>query len=205
METAIRAIFWDVGGVLLSNAWDHTERAQALERFHLDRAQFDQRHEAVVQAFERGQLTLDEYLGRTVFYTQRPFTPDEFRAAMFPLSKPLPGMLDFTQALSDSGQYFMATINNESRELNQYRIDTFGLRKIFRLFVSSCFVGLRKPDPQIFHLALELTQIPAEQCCFIDDRPENLKGAATLGLKTIQKLTLEQLRADLEKLGVEAS
>lgn len=201
---AIRAIFWDVGGVLLSNAWDHTERAEALSRFHLDANEFQERHDPIVAPFERGQMTLDEYLNQTVFYRERSFTREEFRDCMFSLSQPLPGMLEFAQALSDSGKYGMSTLNNESRELNNYRIETFGLRNIFRLFVSSCYVGLRKPDREIYRLALEVTQIPAEQSCFIDDRPGNLKVAAELGINSVQRQTLEQLRADLQKLGISA-
>jgi putative hydrolase of the HAD superfamily len=104
--------------------------------------------------------------------------------------------------LANSGKYFMSTINNESRELNLYRIEKYNLRTIFRLFVSSCFVGLRKPEQGIYHLALEITQIPAQQCCFIDDRPLNLEAAAQFGMHTIEMQTLEQLRKDLEKLGV---
>ena len=130
--SAIRAIFWDVGGVLLSNAWDHTQRAAALEHFHLDEEEFHDRHEMVVSSFERGKITLDEYLDRTVFYRTRPFTPDAFRDYMYSLSQPFPDVLQFAQALTDSGKYFMGTIKNESRELNDYRIEKFGLRKIFR-------------------------------------------------------------------------
>jgi putative hydrolase of the HAD superfamily len=110
--------------------------------------------------------------------------------------------LEFAQALTDSGKYFMSTLNNESRELNNYRIETYGLRKIFRLFVSSCFVGFRKPEADIYRLALETTQIPAEQSCYIDDRALNLECAAKLGMETIEMGELEQLRADLAKLGV---
>ena len=200
--SAIRAIFWDVGGVLLSNAWDHTQRAAALEHFHLDEEEFHDRHEMVVSSFERGKITLDEYLDRTIFYRTRPFTPDAFRDYMYSLSQPFPDVLQFAQALTDSGKYFMGTINNESRELNDYRIEKFGLRKIFRLFVSSCFVGFRKPERDIYRLALETTQIPAEQCCFIDDRALNLECAVKLGMRTIQMQQLEQLRGDLAKLGV---
>ncbi len=149
----IHAIFWDVGGVLLTNAWDHTERAAALERFHLDEKDFASRHEMVVSSFERGKITLDEYLDRTVFYRNRPFTRDEFRDYMFSLSQPMPEVLAFAHALADSGTYFMGTINNESRELNLYRIEKYGLREIFRLFASSCFVGLRKPESGIYRLA----------------------------------------------------
>jgi putative hydrolase of the HAD superfamily len=200
--SAIRAIFWDVGGVLLSNAWDHTERAEALEQFQLDAKDFNDRHALVVSSFERGQITLDEYLDRTVFYRERPFTKDAFREFMFSLSRPSPEVLEFAQALTDSGKYFMGTINNESRELNNYRIEKFGLRKIFRLFVTSCYVGFRKPERDIYRLALEVTQIPAEECCFIDDRAANLECPAQMGMHTIEMKGLEGLRAELGKLGV---
>jgi putative hydrolase of the HAD superfamily len=199
----IHTIFWDVGGVLLTNAWDHNERAAALEHFHLDEEEFHSRHEAVVAPFERGGITLDEYLDRTVFYDKRSFTRDEFRNYMFSLSQPMPEVLAFARALADSGKYFMGTINNESRELNQQRIEKFGLQNIFRLFVSSCFVGLRKPESAIYHLAIEITQVNPEECCFIDDRAANLVGAAKLGMRTIQMQTLEQLRGELGKIGVE--
>ena len=202
--SVIRAIFWDIGGVLLSNAWDHTERAEALHHFQLDEKGFHDRHEMVVSSFERGKITLDEYLDRTVFYRPRPFTRESFREYMFALSKPVPKVLEFAQDLADSGKYFMGTINNESRELNYYRIEQFGLRKLFRVFVSSCFVGYRKPERDIYRLALEITQIPAEQCCFIDDRALNLECAAQLGMKTIEMHQVDQLREELAKLGVSA-
>ncbi len=201
--SAIRAIFWDVGGVLLTNAWDHTQRNAALEHFHLDEEEFHDRHEMVVSSFERGKITLDEYLDRTVFYRPRPFAHEQFRDFMFTLSQPLPGVLEFALALSASSKYFMGTINNESRELNAYRIEKFGMRRIFRVFVSSCFVGLRKPERDIYRLALETTQFPGEECCFIDDRALNLECAAKLGMKTIEMNGVEQLRAELETLGVE--
>jgi putative hydrolase of the HAD superfamily len=200
--SAIRAIFWDVGGVLLTNAWDHNERAEALDHFHLDAKEFQDRHEPLVSAFERGQITLDEYLDRTVFYRARPFTKDAFREFMFSLSQPFPKVLEFAQALTDSRKYFMGTINNESRELNNYRIEKFGLRKIFRLFISSCYVGFRKPERDIYRVALETTQIPADECCFIDDRAGNLECPGQMGMHTIEMKGLEQLRTELGKLGV---
>jgi putative hydrolase of the HAD superfamily len=198
----IRALFWDIGGVLLTNAWDRSERAKAFQKFHLDADEFHSRHEMVVSSFERGKITLHEYLERTVFYTPRPFSPDEFRDYMFSLSQPLPETPQFARALAASGKYFMSTINNESRELNLFRIEKFELRKIFRVFVSSCFVGLRKPERDIYRLALEITQFPADECCFIDDRALNLECAAQIGMHTIQALSPQQLRAELEKLGV---
>jgi putative hydrolase of the HAD superfamily len=201
---AIRAIFWDVGGVLLTNAWDRAQRGAALEHFHLDEEEFNDRHEMVTSSFERGKITLDEYLDRTVFYRTRPFTRDAFREYMFSLSQPFPEVLAFARRLSDSGKCFMATINNESRELNYYRIEKCGLRRIFRLFVSSCFVGVRKPERDIYRLALEMTQIPAQECCFIDDRVLNLECAAKLGMHTIEMQDLERLRENLGKLGIGA-
>jgi putative hydrolase of the HAD superfamily len=200
--SAIRAIFWDVGGVLLTNAWDHTERAEAFEHFRLDPEEFHDRHEMVVSSFERGQITLDQYLNRTIFYRPRTFSREAFRDFMFSLTRPFPDVLQFAQSLAGSDKYFMGTINNESRELNNFRIEKFGLRNIFRIFISSCYVGLRKPEAEIYRLALEITQFPADQCCFIDDRAPNLESPAKLGMHTIQMQELEQLRADLQKLGV---
>jgi putative hydrolase of the HAD superfamily len=200
----IRAIFWDVGGVLLTNAWDHVERTEALNHFHLDEAEFHDRHEMEVSSFEQGKITLDEYLDRTVFYRPRTFSREDFKTYMFSLTKPFPEVLDLARKLAESGNYLMGTINNESRELNLYRIEKNGLRNIFRVFVSSCFVGLRKPELEIYRMALEITQIPAEQCCFIDDRAPNLDPAAKLGIETIHMQSVDQLKKGLSALGVTA-
>jgi len=174
----------------------------ALEHFRLDEEEFHSRHDMVVSSFERGKISLDEYLDRTIFYRNRPFSRDEFRDYMFSLSQAMPEVLAFARALALSGRYFMATINNESRELNLHRIEKFGLREIFRLFVSSCFVGLRKPESGIYRLAIETTQMNPEECCFIDDRALNLECAAKLGMRTIQMQNLGQLREELGRLGV---
>jgi len=198
----IRAIFWDVGGVLLTNAWDRSQREAALERFKLDEEEFTDRHEMVASSFERGKIGLDEYLDRTVFYRSRPFGREEFKGYMLSLSQPQEDVLSLAKALTGSGKYLMGTINNESRDLNLYRIEKFGLRSIFSLFVSSCFVGLRKPEQDIYRLALETTQKTPEECCFIDDRALNLEVAKRLGMHTIEMDNIEQLRADLQKLGV---
>ena len=196
------AIFWDIGGVLLSNAWDHEQRRRTLKHFNLDEVEFESRHEMLVSSFERGKITLQEYLERTIFYRPRSFTPDAFTQYMLSLSQPHPEALQLAKALSQSRNYLMSTINNESKELNLSRIQTFGLREIFSLFVSSCFVGLRKPEDGIYRLALEITQRPPEECCFIDDRPLNLDIASRLGMHVIQMQNVNQLRQDLQKLGV---
>ena len=200
----ITAIFWDVGGVLLSNAWDREQRRRALERFKLDEAEFDDRHEMVISSFERGKISLGEYLERTIFYRKRAFTPEEFREYMFSLSQPLPDVLELARKLAKSAKYLMCSINNESQELNEYRIRKFGLREIFALFLSSCYVGLRKPEEGIYQLALEVTQKMPQECCFIDDRALNLEAAARLGMHTIRIENADQLRAELLKLGIAA-
>ena len=198
----IRAIFWDVGGVLLTNAWDRSQREAALERFKLDEEEFTDRHELVVSSFERGKIGLDEYLDRTVFYRTRPFSKDEFKNYVLRLSQPSEEVLSVARTLAGSGKYLMGTINNESRELNLYRIEKFGLRSIFSLFVSSCFVGLRKPEPEIYRLALEMTQKRPDECCFVDDRALNLEVAKRMGMYTIEMENAEELRSELQKLGV---
>jgi putative hydrolase of the HAD superfamily len=199
----ISAIFWDIGGVLLTNAWDKSERLRALNEFQLDQVEFHDRHEMLVSSFERGKITLDEYLQRTIFYRPRTFTLDAFRQYMFSLSKARAGALEFARELANSGKYLMSTINNESKELNLYRISTFGLTNIFSLFVSSCFVGLRKPEAAIYQLAVDVVQRPPEACCFIDDRSLNLECARQLGMHTVEMESVPQLRNSLHDLGVE--
>jgi putative hydrolase of the HAD superfamily len=186
----------------LSNAWDRAEREQALAKFGLNPLEFQDRHELVVSSFERGKITLDEYLDRTVFYQPRPFTRQDFRDYMFSRSQPKPEALAFVRGLSSTGKYLMATINNESIDLNDYRIREFRLKEVFDLFISSCFVGLRKPERDIYRLALAITQRAPEECCFIDDRAVNLEQAACLGIHTIRMQGVDQLHQELAKLGV---
>jgi putative hydrolase of the HAD superfamily len=199
----ISAIFWDVGGVLLTNAWDRAQRERALEQFKLDQEEFHDRHEMVVSSLERGKIGFDEYLDRTIFYRPRPFAREVFKDYVFSLSQPHHEVLALAEELTKSGKYFMGTINNESRELNLYRIQTFGLREIFSAFVSSCFVGLRKPEDGIYRMALEITQKTPGDCCFIDDRALNLESARQMGMHTIEMHDVEQLGRELRKLEVQ--
>jgi len=197
----IRALFWDVGGVLLTNAWDHEERDKAVGQFLLDKTEFEERHKELAPKFEEGKFTFDEYLNRVIFYQPRAFSREEFKQFILSLSQPKTQSLELARALS--GKYFMGTINNESRELNEYRIRTFGLVDYFDVFVSSCYVGLRKPDQRIYKLALDLTQYSAGECCFIDDRPPNIEAAAKVGFITVLMKDPQQLRRDLQALGIE--
>jgi putative hydrolase of the HAD superfamily len=198
---AVRGLFWDIGGVLLTNAWDHEERDLAIQHFNLEKQSFESRHTEVVSTFEEGRVSLNEYLERTVFYQQRPFSTAEFKQFMFELSKPKSEVLEIARKLSDS--YPMGIINNESRELNEFRIRKFELRNYFKVFVSSCSVGIRKPDERIYRLALDLTQQSADECCFIDDRQVNIETAARVGMRTVLMQNPDQLKKDFRELGIQ--
>jgi putative hydrolase of the HAD superfamily len=198
----ITTMFWDVGGVILSNGWDRPARAEAARKFAIDLAEFEDRHELANTGFENGKVTLATYLHRTVFYRPRAFSEQEFRDFMFSQSKELPGTRALLDELAQSGRYLLATLNNEAMELNLYRIEHFNLRRDFTAFFSSCFVGARKPDREIYQIALEVTQRPPENCLFIDDRALNLENARQLGMHAIQFQDAKQLREDLAALGV---
>jgi len=194
----ITTLFWDVGGVLATNAWDRDTRHAAALRFRLDEEELEQRHEALVSALETGKMSLDDYLEQTVLCHRQAFSREEFKAFLYAQSQPKPNSLALARELAD--KYLMAAINNESLELNLFRIENFGLREIFAAFFSSCFVRLRKPDPAIYKLALDVTQKTHEECCFIDDRPLNLEGARQVGMRVIQFQDAIQLRRELEAL-----
>jgi putative hydrolase of the HAD superfamily len=198
----VTALFWDVGGVILTNGWDRPSRAAAAVKFGLDWEDFQDRHELASPAFEIGRISLDTYLTRTVFYRTRSFTREEFTAFIFAQSKELPESRAVLSAVTKAGKYFLGVINNEGLELNVKRIEQFNLRREFKTFFSSCFVGIRKPDEGIYRLALEVTQRGAAECLFIDDRDLNLECAHQLGFRTILFQNAAQLRADLASNGV---
>lgn len=199
---SVQTLFWDNGGVILTNGWDRAARMEAVEKFHLDGEDFADRHELMLNAFEIGQVSLDQYLQRTVFYRSRPFTLEEFKAFMFSQSKPYPESLKFLDMLARTKRYILAALNNESREINEYRIKEFHLREYFEAFFSSCYLGVRKPDVQIYRLALEITQRDPAECVMIDDRGLNLECARELRMQTIQFQNVGQLKEDLERLGI---
>jgi len=199
----ITTLFWDIGGVILTNGWDRQSRREAADAFHLDWEDFQDRHDLSFPAFDSGQISLNEYLDRTLFYRPRPFTREEFTAFMFAQSKEYPEPREVLAAAARLGKYFIGAINNEPLELNQYRIEAFHLRRDFSVFFSSCYVRSRKPEETIFRVALEVTQRPPEQCIFIDDRPLNLDSPRRLGMHVIHYQDPQQLRTELRKHGVE--
>jgi putative hydrolase of the HAD superfamily len=198
----VTTLFWDNGGVILTNGWDRGSRQKAVEKFHLDWVDFEDRHELMLHGFECGQVGLDEYLRRVVFYKERPFAPDEFKEFMFQQSQACPEPLAFLAELARTRRYLHATLNNESLEINEYRIRTFHLRDYFEVFFSSCYLGVRKPDRGIYALALKITQREPAECVLIDDRGLNLECAKELGMHTIQFRNVAQLRGELAQLGI---
>jgi len=200
--STITTIFFDIGGVLLTDGWGHDSRRAAAEHFGLDWDEYVDRHEKVAHAIETNRMSLEQYLTRAVFYRPRSFTREEFRDYIFAQSQPKPESIELAKRLAMSQKYFMATINNEILELNIYRIESFGLRGIFSIFFSSCFLGIRKPDEAIYRTALQVTQRRPDQCVFIDDREVNLECPHELGLSTIRFREVEQLRSQLGELRV---
>ncbi len=199
----ITAVFWDVGGVILSNGWDRSAREQAARQFGFEGEDFPERHELANPAFEMGQITLDEYLRRTIFYRSRSFTLAQVKEFIFAQSHSCPDSRAVLDELARSGRYFLATINNEGLELNAYRIEQFGLRRDFSAFFSSCFLGARKPEEAIYRIALQVTQRAPEECVFIDDRPLNLESPRLLGMRTVHYQDAAQLRGELARKGVD--
>jgi len=196
----IDALFWDVGGVVLSNAWDHEARAEAARGFSLDAEDFDRRHREAESEFETGAITLETYLDRTVFFRERPFTREQFKSFIFAQSHENTETRALLDELTASRRYLLATLNNESKELNEYRIRKFGLERNFTAFFTSCYLRARKPDPLIYELVLGITQRAADRCIFIDDRVENLEPAKALGMHAIQFHSAAELRTALSQL-----
>jgi putative hydrolase of the HAD superfamily len=198
----ISHVFFDVGGVLGTGGWDAGQRAQAADRFGLDPADFGRRHAEVDEMWEDGRMTLDQYLECTVFFKPRAFSRDQFTAFMRSQSEPFPETITIARALADAGRHRLMTLNNESAELNTYRLRHFGLIDIFDAFFSSCWLGAMKPSPRIFELALSLSQADPVRSVFIDDREENVASARALGMHAIWFRSAGQLARELRALDI---
>ena len=196
-------ILFDVGGVLLTNGWDHRERAAVLDQFHLDHAAFEARHPQPNDAWERDAISLDEYLTATVFYEPRSFTRDEFFAAMCAQSQLLAdSALPILEELAALGHCRLGALNNEARATNDYRFATYGLRRSLDFAFSSCYVGLRKPESAIYKRAIDILGCPPERILLIDDRAENTTAASKAGMRSIQFLSSASLRETLTTFSI---
>jgi putative hydrolase of the HAD superfamily len=198
----IRHVFFDIGGVLATNGWDREQRKVAVRKFGLDEAEFQNRHEEMVGPLEQGQISLDEYLDIAVFHEPRAFTRDAFRDFVFAQSQPNPETIRIARSIAEGCKYWVMTMNNEGEDLNKYRICTFGLDEIFDAFLSSCWLGLRKPARGFYERALGISEARPQESVLIDDRPQNLAPAKALGMHTIHYQSAAQLSQELATLGV---
>lgn len=194
----VNHIFFDIGGVLGSNGWDREQRQRAIERFNLDADDFQWRHEDLIGEWEEGRITLDEYLDIAVFHTERDFSRSAFIRFMLDQSVPNPDTVAIARELAAMSRFRMMTLNNESEELNAYRIIEFGLSTIFEAFISSCYLSVRKPFRRFYNRALGIAQCEPSKSLFIDDRQQNLTPAQSMGMNVILFKSAPQLRADLE-------
>jgi len=203
--TAITCLFLDIGGVLLTDGWNRDARKAAADRFKLELQELEDRHHLTFDTYEIGKLTLEEYLDRIVFYRKRPFTRAEFRKFMFAQSKPFPEMIGLVCRLKAKYKLKIAVVSNEGRELNAYRFRKFRLNGFVDFFISSCFVHLRKPDADVFRLALDIAQVPARQVVYIENTPMFVQVAEGFGIRSILHTDYQSTSARLVALGLKAA
>ena len=202
-QKPITTFFLDIGGVLLTNGWSHDLRKRAADTFGLDYKNMDERHNLTFGTYEEGKLSLDQYLNRVVFFKDRPFTREDFKAFMFAQSEPLPEMIEFVCRLKQRYQLKIAAVSNEGRELTIYRVNKFNLKSFIDFFIASCFVHFRKPDEDIYRIALDCAQVPAEEVVYIDDRAMFVEIAQGLGIRGIVHRGFESTRQKLKEMGLE--
>ena len=205
MPSQITTLFLDIGGVLLTNGWDHNSRKRATQRFGLDDEELNERHHLTFDTYEEGKLSLDEYLNRIVFYKERSFSPEDFKQFMYAQSRPYPEMIELIRALKNRYGLRVATVSNEGRELTAYRVQEFRLGTFVDFFISSCFVHFRKPDEDMFRPALDVSQAQPQEVVYIDDRAMFVEVAQGLGLTSIVHRDYDTTRNSLEGLGLTMS
>jgi putative hydrolase of the HAD superfamily len=203
-KVAIRTLFVDIGGVLLSDGWDHRARKRAVKRFKLEPVEMETRHQMTFDTYEEGKLTEEQYLDHLVFFRRRPFTRAEFRKFMFAQSTPYPEMLALVRELKAKYRLKIIAVSNEARVLNAYRIQKFKLDDIVDAYISSCYVHLRKPDADIFRLALDVAHTPAEQVVYVENTPMFVEIATGLGIRSVLHTDYRSTRAKLASLGLQS-
>lgn len=196
----IKLLFLDIGGVLLSDGWNHSSRMQAIEKFGLEPVTFQKDHAVAFPLFENGKLTLEQYLNSVVFNVDRSFSKKEFSDFMFSKSEQLPLFLPWLIEWKKKSKLKIFAINNEGREFNDYRIKKFGLHQCFDAFISSCEVGFSKPDPCIFNLALGIAQEAPHHCLYFDDRAIHVAIAKQMGIQAYVHQSFEQSKLILESI-----
>ncbi len=198
----VGALLLDIGGVILTKGWDRHARARAAERFEYDHDEVEDRHEIVVQTYEEGDMTLDQYLDHVVFFKERGFSRDDYKTFMFSQSKPYSDMLRLFAGLKAGYGMKVIALSNEGRELTLHRVRSFDLTGLIDFFVVSSFVHCRKPDAKIFHMALDQVLLPLDAVVYIDDTPLNVEVARGLGISAIVHVDHEITVAALREMGL---
>jgi putative hydrolase of the HAD superfamily len=198
----ISVLFLDIGGVLLTNGWDRNMRKKAAEKFHLDFDDLDERHQMVFNPYEEGKLSIDEYLKLVVFHKKRDFDFNDFKEFLFAQTQPLPDMIKMFKAISQNNSLKVGAISNEGRELTIHRVNHFKLKEIIQFFICSCFVHFRKPDKDIFRMALDIAQTVPEHSLYIDDRKLHTEVARSLGMNAIHHVDINVTRQELSDYGL---
>ena len=201
-SSTITDLFLDIGGVLLTNGWDDDIQKRTADKFGLDYHEMHERHHLTFDTYEEGKLSLDEYLNRIVFYQERSFTKEAFKAFMYAQSQPFPEMIELMRGLKAQHGLQVAAVSNEGRELTVYRVQQFKLGTFIDFFISSCFVHYRKPDADLYRIALDIAQVGPEQVVYVDDRPMFVEVAQGLGIKGIVHTGLDTTRKTLADLGL---
>ena len=181
----IKALFFDVGGVLLSNGWDTTSRKKAAKEFELDYDEIEKLHNIHFSIYEIGAYTLNEYLNKVIFNKKRNFTKREFEDFMFAQTTELPDTLAWLKQWKQQVSFPVFALNNEGKELNDYRVEKFQLYQLFDGFISSGSIGLRKPNPKIYQLALSIAHVKPKECMYFDDREYLVAAAHNLGIHAL--------------------
>ena len=198
----ITTLFLDIGGVLLTNGWDRKARKKAVEKFKLDEEEINERHHLTFDTYEAGKLDLKEYMHRVIFYEKRNFSSEEFKEFMFSQSQKLPDMIEYISALKKKYELNVTAVSNEGRELTEHRIKTFELNKLFDAFIASSFVHFRKPDVDIYKIALDVSQSEPQNVLYLDDRQMFIEVAETLGIKGIHHKSFETTKTELASYGL---
>ena len=185
MTPDIKCLFLDIGGVLLTNGWDHDIRKHVAKHFNIESTDMEYRHHLTFGTYEEGKISLEEYLNRVVFYKPRPFTQAEFQRFMFDQSKPFPEMIDLISRLKAKYGLKITVVSNEGRSLNEYRIRKYRLDQLVDTFISSCYIRVRKPDTQIFQLAIDISQVSPENVVYIENTEMFVQIAQGLGIRCI--------------------
>ncbi|HXL72263.1 MAG TPA: HAD-IA family hydrolase [bacterium] len=204
MSHPIKTLFLDIGGVLLTNGWDRKARQEAAKLFSLDYTDLEERHHLTYDTYESGKLDLDVYLDRIVFFEKRGFTKEQFRLFMTSQSQPYPETIEYFKKLKKANSLQIGVVSNEGKELSEYRIRKFELNSWVDFFVVSSFVHLRKPDEDIYRLALGIAQVPAEKCAYADDRHLFVEVAQKLGIRSVHHTALSNTSVEFEAMGLSA-